>query len=321
MSPARVYILLATYQGESYLAELLRSIQSQSYSDWTLLVRDDGSRDATRQILLDTARQDRRIVIAEDDGLRRGAVGNFSWLLQPGRGRTGPTMSCWLTRMTFGRPTKLPGNSGSPGSGSAAGRDSAPGLLRCRGGRCRAAAGTCLVPAAEPPALRFRPAVEDAAGPQLRAGMCLRRESPAHGTRLAAAGGGRFARLVAGPLCGSAGRVTCLDVPLLEYRRHATNASQAAFWNVFLGRPRDGGGAGRSVGRASCDRSNRPRRSATGCDERGVISGEQADLLKAFCRTVEQPSRWRRLWALHRMGVPAIDWPRRLVFDYCLLRL
>ena len=55
MSAARVYIVLATCQGESWLPELLRSIQAQSYSDWTLLVRDDGSSDATRQILHDAA--------------------------------------------------------------------------------------------------------------------------------------------------------------------------------------------------------------------------------------------------------------------------
>ena len=82
MSPARVHILLATYQGETWLPELLGSIQTQSYSDWTLLVRDDGSSDATRQILREAAEKDRRIVIAQDDGRRRGAVENFSRLLQ-----------------------------------------------------------------------------------------------------------------------------------------------------------------------------------------------------------------------------------------------
>jgi rhamnosyltransferase len=82
MSASRVQIVLATCQGEPYLRELLRSIQAQSYSDWTLLVRDDDSSDATRQILHAAAAEDRRIVIAEDDGLRRGAAGNFAWLLQ-----------------------------------------------------------------------------------------------------------------------------------------------------------------------------------------------------------------------------------------------
>ena len=82
MSPARVYILLATFQGETWLPELLRSIQAQSYSDWTLLVRDDGSSDATRQILHDAAQAGSADRHRPDDGLRRGAVGNFSWLLQ-----------------------------------------------------------------------------------------------------------------------------------------------------------------------------------------------------------------------------------------------
>ena len=52
MSPAPViHILLATYQGERYLAEQLDSIARQSYSHWTLTVSDDGSTDGTLQLV------------------------------------------------------------------------------------------------------------------------------------------------------------------------------------------------------------------------------------------------------------------------------
>ena len=123
-------------------------------------------------------------------------------------------------------------------------------------------------------------------------------------------------------LCAaSAGQITCLDVPLLEYRRHAANASQAAFWNVLRGSP--GGWRRRwEIGWKSFLRSLEQAKALRDrLHERNVAAGEQGELLDAFCRIVEQPNRWRRLWELHRLGVPAIDWPRRLLFDWCMLRL
>jgi rhamnosyltransferase len=46
-----VDILLATWNGERYLAEQIDSILAQSYSNWRLLIRDDGSSDGTRDII------------------------------------------------------------------------------------------------------------------------------------------------------------------------------------------------------------------------------------------------------------------------------
>jgi glycosyltransferase involved in cell wall biosynthesis len=43
-------ILLATFQGEKFLAEQLESILTQTYSEWTLLIHDDGSTDRTIEI-------------------------------------------------------------------------------------------------------------------------------------------------------------------------------------------------------------------------------------------------------------------------------
>ena len=39
----KVNILLSTYNGEQYLKEQVKSIQDQTYQDWQLLIRDDGS--------------------------------------------------------------------------------------------------------------------------------------------------------------------------------------------------------------------------------------------------------------------------------------
>lgn len=47
----KVIILMATYNGERYLAEQLDSICAQTYPHWELWVSDDGSTDNTHQIL------------------------------------------------------------------------------------------------------------------------------------------------------------------------------------------------------------------------------------------------------------------------------
>ena len=46
-----VAILMCTYNGENFLEEQLDSIQNQDYKNWTLFVNDDGSKDATLDIL------------------------------------------------------------------------------------------------------------------------------------------------------------------------------------------------------------------------------------------------------------------------------
>ena len=44
-------ILLATYNGEKYLPELLSSLEQQTYTDWKLIIIDDCSKDKTIDIL------------------------------------------------------------------------------------------------------------------------------------------------------------------------------------------------------------------------------------------------------------------------------
>lgn len=48
-----VHILMATYNGEKYLKEQLLSIENQSYTEWKLYIRDDGSSDNTMTLLND----------------------------------------------------------------------------------------------------------------------------------------------------------------------------------------------------------------------------------------------------------------------------
>lgn len=46
-----IEILLATYNGEKYLSQQIDSILSQTYKDFHITIRDDGSDDATMQII------------------------------------------------------------------------------------------------------------------------------------------------------------------------------------------------------------------------------------------------------------------------------
>ena len=47
----KVLVLMATYNGEKYLQEQLNSLYEQQDIDVDILVRDDGSKDKTLEIL------------------------------------------------------------------------------------------------------------------------------------------------------------------------------------------------------------------------------------------------------------------------------
>lgn len=81
-SPATIDILLATYNGEAYLAQQLESLFRQSYQSWRLLVRDDGSNDKTLSLLrAEDEHHPGRIHIIEDTKSSLGATQNFGELL------------------------------------------------------------------------------------------------------------------------------------------------------------------------------------------------------------------------------------------------
>ena len=50
-------ILLALYNGEKYLEELLNSLENQSYKNWRLIAADDGSTDNTLEIIKNFAKK------------------------------------------------------------------------------------------------------------------------------------------------------------------------------------------------------------------------------------------------------------------------
>jgi glycosyltransferase involved in cell wall biosynthesis len=77
---ARIYVLLGTYNGKRFLREQVESIRTQTYGEWILLVRDDGSRDGTAELVKELPALDARIEIVEDRQRNLGCVANFSLL-------------------------------------------------------------------------------------------------------------------------------------------------------------------------------------------------------------------------------------------------
>lgn len=78
----KVNILMSTYNGQQFLAEQIRSIQEQTFADWTLLIRDDGSSDQTKDLLQEFARQDSRIrLIDVEEQKNLGVIKSFHRLV------------------------------------------------------------------------------------------------------------------------------------------------------------------------------------------------------------------------------------------------
>jgi hypothetical protein len=77
-----VDIISSVLDGERFLPELLRSLRSQTHTDWRLWVRDDGSKDRTVDIVRAQAAADSRIHLIHVGGPRLGVAGGFGWLLE-----------------------------------------------------------------------------------------------------------------------------------------------------------------------------------------------------------------------------------------------
>jgi glycosyltransferase involved in cell wall biosynthesis len=72
----RVVILLGTKDGSAFLRDQLRSFADQSHTNWFLVVSDDGSRDATADMIERfAAEHPQRVVMRE--GPRQGVTANF----------------------------------------------------------------------------------------------------------------------------------------------------------------------------------------------------------------------------------------------------
>lgn len=81
MKQPTVHILLATYNGERFLAEQLESIARQTYDCWTLTVSDDGSTDNTLDIVQRFASKVHQPVTVLQGPQRGSSTANFCNLI------------------------------------------------------------------------------------------------------------------------------------------------------------------------------------------------------------------------------------------------
>ncbi len=78
-----VAILMAVYNGQKYLEQQIKSIIGQTYSDWHLFIRDDGSSDGTLAIANYYSSVDQRITLINDPALSGGgSKENFAAIYQ-----------------------------------------------------------------------------------------------------------------------------------------------------------------------------------------------------------------------------------------------
>jgi hypothetical protein len=77
----KVCVVLSTYNGQSYLDQQIQSVLDQSFQDFELWIRDDGSSDTTPALLKTWAAKDRRIRLWQQVSSNLGTITSFSTLL------------------------------------------------------------------------------------------------------------------------------------------------------------------------------------------------------------------------------------------------
>jgi len=321
--PSSVFIVLATYNGAAFLTEQIESIRRQSFADWTLLIRDDRSTDATGQLIDKWAAADKRIVVVDDQGLRLGAAQNFGLLLKQAYALGAQYVFCadqddvWLpdklskqlARMQEAERTAPQGSPQLVYSDLTVVDEHLavvhPSFLRC----------SRLYHGAEEPwkTLLGRSFVLGCAclvnRPLLELALPLPAAAVMHDWWMA--------------LCAATtGGISPVAEPLLLYRRHRGNASgPASFWgglnplrHSWRQRWQTGTASFRqSLAQAQALQERLRERSPD-------VSSELQRSLDRCCQLLHgSPSRLRALYQLWRLGIPQLDLPRRLLYYLCLL--
>ncbi|MBP7616460.1 MAG: glycosyltransferase family 2 protein, partial [Steroidobacteraceae bacterium] len=82
MSQHKIIIGLPVYNGQKYLEAAIDSHLAQSFSDFQIVISDNGSNDATEEICTRYARQDSRITYLRSP-VNRGILWNHRRVLEP----------------------------------------------------------------------------------------------------------------------------------------------------------------------------------------------------------------------------------------------
>jgi rhamnosyltransferase len=82
MPPPVLTIVLSSYNGATFLAAQVDSIRRQTFTDWSLLIRDDGSSDGTVSLVQSLAELEPRLTPVHDRLGNLGPAGSFGVLLE-----------------------------------------------------------------------------------------------------------------------------------------------------------------------------------------------------------------------------------------------
>lgn len=72
----KISVIVPVYNAEKYISRCIDSVLKQTYSNWELLLVDDGSKDGSLAILNDYAQKDRRIKVFHQENAGAGAARN-----------------------------------------------------------------------------------------------------------------------------------------------------------------------------------------------------------------------------------------------------
>ncbi|MFB9995361.1 glycosyltransferase family 2 protein [Deinococcus oregonensis] len=87
-TPYALDVVLATYNGEKYIAQQLDSLLNQTYTDFSVLIRDDGSSDNTLAIVREYAdKHPDRITLINSGEISGNASKNFGVLLEKSKAK------------------------------------------------------------------------------------------------------------------------------------------------------------------------------------------------------------------------------------------
>ena len=78
---SKVCVLMATYNGEKYVLEMLESIKNQTYSEFVCYIHDDGSTDSTCKIIDEFCKGNNNFIRLKS-GTCGGAKNNFLYMLK-----------------------------------------------------------------------------------------------------------------------------------------------------------------------------------------------------------------------------------------------
>ncbi len=80
-----VSVIMPAYNAEKYIEESINSVLEQTFTNWELIIVDDGSRDATGSIVKEYAKKDHRIIYYFQENKRLGAARNAGFRLAKGK--------------------------------------------------------------------------------------------------------------------------------------------------------------------------------------------------------------------------------------------